>query len=197
MLASKVQEGFSDCMSATCPQHKCNVRVTHSLFEKLLEGDDLKAYEKWFVKSYTDDNKNVRWCPFKGCDYISISNLGGFKDVNCLCGNSFCFACGNELHKPCSCEVLKKWSLKNESESENVTWILANTKACPGCKKLIEKNQGCNHMTCSQCKYEFCWLCMVEWKAHDGSSFKCNKFEEAKSKGEELKVGGFKAMKDA
>lgn len=55
---------------------------------------------------------------------------------------------------------LSVWSEKCSNESETANWILANTKKCPKCHARIEKNQGCNHMNCKLCKYEFCWICM-------------------------------------
>ncbi len=77
-----------------------------------------------------------------------------------------------------SCETVTKWLTKNSAESENMNWILANTKPCPKCSRPIEKNQGCMHMTCSQCKFEFCWLCQGDWKEHGertGGFYACNR----------------------
>ena len=64
---------------------------------------------------------------------------------------------------------------------------MANTKICPGCRKPIEKNQGCNHMTCRGCKHEFCWLCLGNWSEHGGNTggyYKCNKYEELQKTGD-------------
>merc|ERR1719331_1111481 len=90
----------------------------------------------------------------------------GVKNVRCGpggCGCTFCFKCGEEAHEPSSCSELVSWVEKCQNESETANWILANTKRCPKCQTRIEKNQGCNHMSCSQCKYEFCWMCMGDW----------------------------------
>ena len=92
----------------------------------------------------------------------------------------YCFKCGIECHVPASCEQMKAWNEKCAGESENVNWILANTEECPNrkCNKRIEKNQGCNHMTCSQCRHEFCWMCKGPWSEHGqntGGYYKCNK----------------------
>jgi len=48
-------------------------------------------------------------------------------------------------------------------------------------------------MTCrkevSGCSYEFCWICMGNWKEHGsatGGNYKCNKYEEEKKTGGKL-----------
>ena len=36
-------------------------------------------------------------------------------------------------------------------------------KQCPKCKIYTEKNEGCNHMKCTECKFQWCWLCEKEY----------------------------------
>jgi ariadne-1 len=33
-------------------------------------------------------------------------------------------------------------------------------------------------MTCSQCSYEFCWICGHEWVSHEGEKYGCNAYKE-------------------
>ena len=45
-------------------------------------------------------------------------------------------------------------------------------KQCPRCKFWVEKNDGCDHMTC-KCKFEFCYKC-------GGVYMKCDCLAEAR-----------------
>ena len=185
-LQTKVRSGYTG-IDARCMQTGCNMKVGHTVFENLLAQSprDKETYWKWLCKSFTDENKNIKWCPNVSCDYCCEREDQGrmLYEVTCECGTIFCFMCGQFAHKPCDCETAKLWAEKANAESENVTWIAANTKSCPKCARSIEKNQGCNHMTCSQCRYEFCWVCMGDWKSHGsatGGYYKCNLYEEKK-----------------
>ncbi|KAM6962550.1 E3 ubiquitin-protein ligase RNF14-like [Aplochiton taeniatus] len=42
------------------------------------------------------------------------------------------------------------------------SWITNNSKLCPQCSAKIEKESGCNKMTCSKCGQYFCWLCLTK-----------------------------------
>ncbi|XP_034385160.1 E3 ubiquitin-protein ligase RNF14-like [Cyclopterus lumpus] len=45
-------------------------------------------------------------------------------------------------------------------------WMAFNSKNCPHCFWKIQKNGGCNMMTCSQCGQLFCWSCLTRLPSH-------------------------------
>lgn len=131
-----------------------------------------------------DDLEHLKWCPAPECIY-AIDCKVKQRDLNrvvptvrCNCNHSFCFGCALSDHQPAPCPLVKKWLKKCEDDSETANWISANTKECPKCVSTIEKNGGCNHMTCRKCKHEFCWMCMGVWAEHGTSWYSCNRFEE-------------------
>ncbi|CAD5126134.1 DgyrCDS14303 [Dimorphilus gyrociliatus] len=75
--------------------------------------------------------------------------------------------------------------LVNGTEEElevaaNCLWLVTNSKPCPSCKSPIQKKEGCNHMKCSKCKHDFCWVCLESWKKHNsttGGYFRCNRYD--------------------
>ncbi|XP_041646493.1 E3 ubiquitin-protein ligase RNF14-like [Cheilinus undulatus] len=50
-------------------------------------------------------------------------------------------------------------------------WIVVNSKNCPHCFCKIEKNGGCNIMSCSRCNQQFCWRCLTRLPTRYGSHF--------------------------
>ncbi|KAH7156957.1 hypothetical protein EDB81DRAFT_881251 [Dactylonectria macrodidyma] len=44
-------------------------------------------------------------------------------------------------------------------EQQSEATVSSTTKPCPGCGWAIEKNDGCSHMTCPSCQYQFCYEC--------------------------------------
>lgn len=99
--------------------------------------------------------------------------------IACRCGVLYCFKCREDAHWPVSCRARKhyltsphilenrrKHKLEFEVKSTGPAFEVA-TKPCPSCQTPWWKNGGCNHFTCS-CGYEFCWLCLGEWRLHGG-----------------------------
>ena len=184
-LENAVLEGPTVMLNLRCPQDKCGARVTEELARRYMDQEYADKLTTFQWRSWVDDNPNVKWCTGAGCENaVHCGNEGGsIVDVQCACGNQFCWNCQEDAHRPVDCETVHKWLVKNSAESENMNWILANTKPCPECKRPIEKNMGCMHMTCTQCKYEFCWMCLGKWSEHGertGGSYACNRYEAVK-----------------
>lgn len=182
-LQQKIKEE-GEAAHIRCPGDDCN-RIVDSRSLDLLVPEDLKArYRELLTRTYVDDKDNLKWCPAPNCQYAidcAVKPRDLFRKVptvKCACGHPFCFGCTLEDHQPAPCILVKRWLKKCEDDSETANWISANTKECPKCVSTIEKNGGCNHMTCRKCKHEFCWMCMGVWSEHGTSWYSCNRYEE-------------------
>ncbi|KAF8366390.1 hypothetical protein PRIPAC_84219 [Pristionchus pacificus] len=139
-----------------------------------------KAFSRLTLNNFVESNRKLRWCPGTGCEMAVKVTSDQTRAVECTCKCRFCFECGKEWHEPMDCALLRKWLQKCVDDSETSNWISANTKDCPKCHTTIEKNGGCNHMTCKSpaCTYEFCWICMGDWKAHK-DAYNCSRYVES------------------
>ncbi|XP_074315835.1 putative E3 ubiquitin-protein ligase ARI10 [Silene latifolia] len=180
-ISTSINESGLGSLTLRCPEPKCPAIVGQDMISKLTSKKDEKKYLQYFIRSYVDSRVNIKWCPSPGCDRaVELEHGGtGEYDVTCDCSHSFCWNCGEDCHRPLECKIVLDWIVKNNSEAENTMWILAYTKPCPKCKRHIEKNHGCSHMTCSApCRYEFCWLCLGDWMNHSG----CNRYTQTEEK---------------
>jgi len=140
----------------TCMQNKCNHILEEKFIKTILDKDEAlqEKYDKFLKrKKLMDSNKKIKFCPFPDCDGYAEKKFK--KYVKCNNGHEFCFECGAAPHglKPCS-----KIIDKGFEEWKSHTLV----KRCPNCKFWTEKNEGCNHMTCSQCRFQWCWVCEKE-----------------------------------
>jgi len=180
-LKVKITEG--EVARINCPALNCKYTVPDLIVHKLVDKEIYEKYLRFVTKTFVEDNAHITWCPAPRCGNAITADMLHGTTVKCRCGFSFCFSCHNEAHTPATCEQVKLWAMKCNDDSETSHWLGANTKDCPRttCGVLIEKNNGCNHMTCRQCSHEFCWMCNKPWKGHT-DYYSCSKYEKAQKK---------------
>jgi len=157
------------------------VVIDQHAVQKLVPEELFRKYFTFLTQSFVDTNDRLKWCPAKGCGNAITAEMVEGQVVTCSCDYRFCFHCQEEAHFPATCDQVRNWQKKIQDESETQNWISANTQDCPKCKSFIEKNGGCNHMTCRVCTYEFCWLCLRDWKGHN-DFYTCNRYQKNQKK---------------
>ena len=138
-----------------CPA-ECNVIVGCNNLELLLNEQSMRLYHTQILNKYIDDHRYYKWCTFPDCDHVvechfTSSENARIPVVECSHGHRFCFGCSNRDHLPATCSIAKKWTSKCQEDGKTALWIHTNSKECPKCHVVIEKNGGCNHMTCKKC----------------------------------------------
>ncbi|XP_058503437.1 ankyrin repeat and IBR domain-containing protein 1-like [Solea solea] len=206
-LNLKIQEG--EAHNIFCPAFDCYQLVPVEVIESVVSREMDRRYLQFDIKAFVENNSAIRWCPMAGCERAVRLNTQGpgtstsdplifpllrAPAVDCGKGHLFCWECQGEAHEPCDCETWNLWLHKVTEmrpkelagvstayeDAANCLWLLTNAKPCANCKSPIQKNEGCNHMQCAKCKYDFCWICLEEWKKHSSSTggyYRCTRYE--------------------
>ncbi|XP_066571558.1 ankyrin repeat and IBR domain-containing protein 1 isoform X4 [Amia ocellicauda] len=206
-LNMKIQEG--EAHNIFCPAYDCFQLVPVDVIESVVSREMDKRYLLFDIKAFVENNPAIRWCPTPGCERaVRLTRQGPgvtgsdplifpllrAPAVDCGKRHLFCWECLGEAHEPCDCQTWQMWlhkvsEMKPEElvgvseayeDAANCLWLLTNSKPCANCKSPIQKNEGCNHMQCAKCKYDFCWICLEEWKKHSSSTggyYRCTRYE--------------------
>lgn len=138
----------------SCPVGLCSIAEA-DLFE-VLGKQSMEQLQRQSLELLLSTMPGFVWCP--QCPSGGLLPEEPCDDVECSrCKYHFCRHCkGNwAAHMGLSCSEFQ------ESGAASVaTWLDENTRACPKCSVRIELTTGCSHMTCRQCRHQFCWLCL-------------------------------------
>ncbi|GJE90031.1 RING-5 domain-containing protein [Phanerochaete sordida] len=191
-IASKIKTEAEQWI--TCMGEDCKIVAPNAFIRKSLKNDSKswQRFQELLVRHFVSCNQSLKYCPYPSCTYTvscpSASSKSSLTQIVpiVVCGQSpthkFCFGCNiDDDHRPVVCGVARLWMQKCQDDSETANWIKSNTKECSKCQSTIEKNGGCNHMTCKKCKYEFCWVCMGPWSEHGTAWYSCNRYDEKAS----------------
>ncbi|KAL4439319.1 hypothetical protein ABPG74_016982 [Tetrahymena malaccensis] len=143
-----------------CPSTNCNLHVKQLDLKEVLSTNEFQKYETFCLQNYIDSNQDeISWCLTPNCEYAFILASGQYN-LDCpKCMKSYCLNCKCEYHKDQTCSEYK--ISKNFTEDDFKLEKLAvdqKFRKCSNCKIWVEKNQGCDHMTC-RCGYQFCYIC--------------------------------------
>ena len=153
-----------------CMEHKCKEILPEEFILKHIENDKiiLDKYYKFKKRAEIINDPNKKQCPKSDCDsFLKKPKSKKNKYVKCENGHQFCFDCLRPPHGKSSCEEVLEKDFQIWSKGKII-------KKCPKCKIYTEKNEGCNHMTCTSCKYQWCWLCEGEYKYGHYTQGICN-----------------------
>ena len=158
--------------SIKCLDYNCDVKLTDEFIFNIINSDFnlIKKYKQYKLELDIMKDPNKKLCPYPNCEsYLELKDIKN-KYVTCLNKHKYCFLCLKGPHGKSPCEKNIDIDLKEYAQNYFV-------KKCPYCGIIIEKQSGCNHITCSKCGYQWCWLCNNQYSQNHFKEGKCKGFQ--------------------
>lgn len=152
-----------------CPELQCNTKYDYEAVRSILltnkNTELFDRYDHYVFVNQLEQSEEFIWCSNPKCQMGQL-NAGGIENniVTCTrCHKKTCFKHKIPWHRGLTCDEFDATTEDNVKAS--LRWLNQNTKTCPNCPYQIEKNDGCDHMTCIKCHHEFCWACLANYDA--------------------------------
>ena len=164
-----IQQTFQSLLTDTlnCPELACQLPFDyHTIRAILLLNNNhklLERYDRFTIHHQLEQMDEFIWCSNVKCQMGQFNEGGEANNiVTCRsCRHKTCFTHKTPWHAGLTCQE-HDLTIGGELKA-SLHWLHQNTKTCPKCSSQIEKNDGCDHMTCIKCQHEFCWCCLAAY----------------------------------
>ncbi|KAL1968669.1 hypothetical protein VTN77DRAFT_1495 [Rasamsonia byssochlamydoides] len=141
----------------SCPQ--CGGSLTEKdLFPKL-SADDRDRLDRVISRKTLESHPHWVWCSSAKCrsGQLHDPKKGGALVTCSACGRRSCFFHAAPWHKGYTCAEFDRIHPLGENSLRSEALVKEISKQCPGCKRRVERDGGCNHMYCIKCYLKWDW----------------------------------------
>lgn len=161
-----------------CPQ--CSQHLTHTDIQRSATPSTFRTYDNLSTRAALSALTDFAWCLSPTCA-SGQENTSNANFMHCMaCNYQQCLSHRVPWHVGETCAQYDARTQHGEEEAQTAKMLDDVSKTCPnpkGCGCRIQKIDGCDHMTCRRCRWEFCWRCGASQKeirrvgntAHEGS----------------------------
>ncbi|CAF4966328.1 unnamed protein product [Rotaria sp. Silwood1] len=125
-----------------------------------------ERYDRQLTHKHLEQIQEFVWCAHNGCGSGQLHYIDIYKNpiVTCIkCKKQTCAYHRIKWHIGMTCQEYDQSNISSIDHNTQI-WIRKYSKKCPLCHSFIEKISGCDHMTCTICKHQFCWQCFADYR---------------------------------
>ncbi|XWS16087.1 hypothetical protein CRYUN_Cryun34aG0055600 [Craigia yunnanensis] len=147
-----------------CPGENCKFILELEACRPLLPKEVINLWEDLLCEELLCATGGTLYCPFQDCSALLLNDNQAevITETECpFCHRLFCAQCHVSWHPGISCEEYQKL---NEDERGREDLMMRNLakenkwRRCPSCHIIVERTEGCLHMTC---RLIFVYACVV------------------------------------
>ncbi|KAF2672067.1 hypothetical protein BT63DRAFT_187029 [Microthyrium microscopicum] len=171
-----LDQWFSTLLTTNAPSNMicpdCTELLSYADMRKVVAIDIFAKYDRALLLDHLT-KESFYWCAFKRCKSGQFHTP--YYTTRCPRTRMKCAACGFDqcikhaqawhIGRTCEAYDTEKRLEVIDQERKSLGYLNKKAKRCPNpkCGILVQKQGGCDHMTCNKCQHQFCWRCLANY----------------------------------